>query len=267
LGCGIPVLEKSLGLKLSGFGGRQNVGVGIALPGVCSRTGGVVLSIVGSLDGVRLAGMPLAPTCGKNMSAHLCVEKNNFGMGTPGSSEPDVRNARRSGQSAVVEDKAAVLAGIVLGLGGEKAFCVRRAVNFTMIKDGFAVAEDEVDVALDVAVGKVLPGGDAGLAIGSAVATAGVESVLIAEEANIAEDGLIGRDQNGQRLRADGDLLMSGIPVVGEGEVLGAEVVSAYLGSGRVECAAGRASTLIEDDDGLGSVWIAAPKFDVWLRN
>src|ERR1700728_4941856 len=144
---------------------------------------------------------------------------------------------------------------------------MRSAMNLAVIKDRFAVAEYEIDIALDIAVGKVLASRNAGLAIGSAVATASVERVLIAEEANVAEDGSVGSDQRGQRLRPDGDLGVGGVPVVGEGEVLGAEVVAAYLGGGRVQCAAGSAGTFIEGDDGLGSVRIASSEFDVWLRD
>src|ERR1700683_2549533 len=144
---------------------------------------------------------------------------------------------------------------------------MRSAMNLAVIKDRFAVTENEIDIALDIAVGKVLASGNAGLAVGSAVATAGVERVLIAEKANVAEDGTIGSDQHRQRLRPDGDLGVGGVPVVGEGEVLGAEVVAAYLGSGRVQCASGSAGTLIESDDGLGSVRIAAAEFDVWLSD
>src|ERR1700733_11791867 len=134
-----------------------------------------------------------------------------------------------------------------------------------MVKDGFAIAEDEVDIALDIAMGKVLAGGGAGLAVGSAVAAAGVERVLVAEEANVAEDGLVGSDQHGQRLRTDRDLGVGGVPVVGEGEVLGAEVVGPNLSGGRVECAAGSPRTLIKDDDGPGRVLITTAEFDVGL--
>src|SRR5580704_6245449 len=109
--------------------------------------------------------MPLAPACWKNVSAHFRVEKNNFRVRPPRPAEPDIFGAGRGGQSAVVEYKSAVLGGIVLGLCGEEAFRVRGAVNFTVIEDGLAVAENEIDIALDVAVGKVLAGCDACLTV------------------------------------------------------------------------------------------------------
>src|ERR1700733_1277228 len=130
---------------------------------------------------------------------------------------------------------------------------MRSAMNLAVIKDRFAVAENEIDIALDIAVGKVLASGNAGLAVGSAVATAGVERVLIAEKANVAEDGSIGSDQHRQRLRPDGDLGVGGVPVVGEGEVLGAEVVAAYLGSGRVPMHAAMPSTCRRASTGSSS--------------
>jgi hypothetical protein len=92
----------------------------------------------------------------------LGVEKDDFGIGSPGPAEPHVGRPGSRGQGRVVEDEAAVLAGRVLGLGGEKTFGGGRAVNLAGVKDGPAVAEDEVQVAFDVAVGKVLARGRAG---------------------------------------------------------------------------------------------------------
>src|ERR1700722_14841513 len=179
-----------------------------------SGAGGVVLGIVNGFDRMGLARMPLAPACWKDVRPHLGVEKNNSSVGTPRAAEPDARSARCRGQRAVVEDKAAIFGGIVFGLGGEKSFGVGSAVNLAVVKNGFAVPENEVDVALNVAVSKVLAGGGGGLAIGRANSAASVERVLVAEEANVAEDGLIGSDQHGERLRADRHLGVSGVPVV-----------------------------------------------------
>ena len=59
--------------------------------------------------------------------------------------------------------------GIVLGLRGDEAAAVRRGVNLAVLEDGFAVAEDEVDVAGDVAIGEVLARGGAVLRVVAAV--------------------------------------------------------------------------------------------------
>src|ERR1700677_2904509 len=235
---GIPAIKKSFGLKLRCFRSREKLGVRFALAHMRTGSGGVVFSIVDRLNRVGFPRVPLAPACGKNVRAHLGVEKDHLRIRTPWPAKPDILRASRSRQRAVVEDKAAVLRRIVLRLGCEKPFGVRSAVNLAVIKDSFAVAENEIDIALDIAVREVLASRCAGLAVGSAVATAGVERVLIPKEANIIEDGLVGGDQHGQRLRADRHLRMRGVPIVGEGEVLGAEVIAAYFGGSRVQRAA-----------------------------
>src|SRR5580658_556066 len=198
--CGIPAIEKSLGLKLSGFVSRQKFGVGIALARACSGAAGVVFGIVSSFNRMRFARVPLAPACRYDVGAHLRIEKNNFGIWTPGPSEPDICSAGGSGQRAVVEDKTAVLSRIMLRLSSNKTFEVRSAVNLAVIKNRFAVSEDEINVALDVAMRKVLSRRNARFAVGRAVAAAGVERVLVAEKTHIAEHGFIDSDQYGQRL-------------------------------------------------------------------
>ena len=80
--------------------------------------GGVVFGIVGSFDRVGFSRVPLAPACGKNVTPHLGVEKNNLGVSSPRPSEPDVCNPGSGGQRAVVEDKATVRGRRMLRLGG-----------------------------------------------------------------------------------------------------------------------------------------------------
>jgi hypothetical protein len=63
--------------------------------------GPVVLGVVGSFQRMGFARVPLAPVCGKDLSAHLCVQKDDFGIGAPRSPKPDVGSARRSCQRAV----------------------------------------------------------------------------------------------------------------------------------------------------------------------
>ena len=64
---------------------------------------------------------------------------------------------------------------------GDVAPGVRGAVDLAMIEDSLGVAEEEVHIPFDVAVGKVLPRGNAVISIWSAVAAAGIDSVLVAQ--------------------------------------------------------------------------------------
>ncbi len=75
-------------------------------------------------------------------------------------------------------------------------------MDLAAVEDGFGIAEDKVDVALDVAVGEVLAGGvaDAGFAGRMADAGAGVEGVLIAEKTDVAEDFAVASEEQGDCL-------------------------------------------------------------------
>ena len=107
----------------------------------------------------------------------------------------------------MIEDKAGILSGVVLGLRRNKSALMRRAVNFAVVEDGFAVAEDEIDIPGDIAVGKILARGNAVLPVRSAVAAAGINRVLVAQQAHIVENGAVAGDQQGQSLRARRKLL------------------------------------------------------------
>lgn len=63
----IPAIEKGFRFKLRGLWLRKCFCVRIALAGVGARASGVVFSIIGRLNGVSLAWMPLAPALRKNV--------------------------------------------------------------------------------------------------------------------------------------------------------------------------------------------------------
>jgi hypothetical protein len=77
-GCGIPVVEKSLGLKLSGFASPQQFDVGIAFACVRSWAAGVVFGIVGGFNRMRVSRVPLAPACRHDMNPHLGKDRNQL---------------------------------------------------------------------------------------------------------------------------------------------------------------------------------------------
>src|SRR6478609_4647981 len=102
--------------------------------------------------------MPFAPACGINVVAHLGVEVEHGCIRAPWTAKKHLADhVGVGGELAAIDDKACVFLRIMLGLCCDKAALVRSAVNLAVIKDGFAIAEDEIDVAGDVAIGEILP--------------------------------------------------------------------------------------------------------------
>ena len=133
--------------------------------GVGSGAGGFVLGVVGGVEVVGVAGVPLAPSGGEDVGAHLGVHVDDGGVGAPGAGKPDVLLAGFGGEAAVVEDEGAVLVGAESALRGEvSAGVVEGGVDLAVVEEGVSVAVDEVDVTGDEAVGEVCSGrgGDAG---------------------------------------------------------------------------------------------------------
>ena len=69
-------------------------------------------------------------------------------------------------------------------------------MNLAVLEERERIAEDEVDIAFDVAIGEVLARGLARPLFGVAALAVGVEGVLVAEEAHVAEDGAVALDAN-----------------------------------------------------------------------
>ncbi len=94
------------------------------------------------------------------MVAHLGIEIDHGCIGAPRTAKKNLANhVLVGGELAAIDDKAGVLLRVMLGLRRDEAAFVRCGVNLAMIKDGFAIAEDEIDVAGDEAIGEILPGG------------------------------------------------------------------------------------------------------------
>ena len=89
--------------------------------------------------------------------AHLSVlRKITVANGRQGRPQPNVGNAGVCCQLAMVKDVGAVLLCVFLALRREKAAGMRSAADLAMIEERLGVAEDEIDIALDIAVGEVL---------------------------------------------------------------------------------------------------------------
>ena len=91
----------------------------------------------------------------------------------------------------MIENIAAGFVSVVLALRSQVDDFARDGVNLTMIEDSQGIAKDEVHVAFDVAVLKVLAGRDARAGLSLAGAARSVERVLRAKETDIAEDRAI----------------------------------------------------------------------------
>src|SRR5580658_713040 len=136
---------------------------------------------------MRLARMPFAPARWDDVIAHLGAQKNHLCVRTPRTPQPHACYAWVGRELAMAKDEAAVFIRIVLRLRCHEALRVRSVVNLAVIEDRFAVAEDEVHVARDVAMAEVLARGDARLAVGPTVAAAHINRVLIPQQAHIFE--------------------------------------------------------------------------------
>ena len=208
---------------------------GSARAGMRTRPGGVEFGIVHRLNRVRFAGMPLTPARRHNVITHFGIQKNHFGIRTPRTPQPHSGHAGVGSEPAVVEDKAAVLIRIMLGLSRDKALRVRGVVNLAVIEDRFAVAKDEIHVASDIAVSEILSRRDARLPIRPAIAAAQVDRILISQQTHVPKNGLVAGHKYGQRLRARRELRMRRIPVVREGQIFGKEIICVYLYRRRVQ--------------------------------
>src|SRR5215469_9949306 len=154
-----------------------------------------VFRIHGRFEIFRLAWMPLPPASSGNVVAHVTVCECHRRPGTPRAAQPHVMNSGRSGQPAVIEDERAVFARVMFALSRNVSALVRRAVNLAVLKPSLAIAENEVDVAFDVAILEVLARNRARLAVaGAAPFAADVQSVLVAEQAHVLEFRTVGRD-------------------------------------------------------------------------
>ena len=138
---------------------------------------------------MRFSRMPFSPAGRIDVVSYLRIEVDHCGIGPP---RPAKIHALRyvwvGSQCALVEDKARIFFRITLPLRSNKTFLMRCAVNLAAIENSFPVSEDEVNVPCDQAVREILPGRNAGLAVGSAVAAPDIDSVLVAKQAHVMED-------------------------------------------------------------------------------
>lgn len=254
------------GLKGAHLLRGKDLGMRIPLAWMRTLASRSVFGVESCIQRSRFAWMPFAPAGRINFFAHLRIEIDHGCIRPPWTAEKHVAFYIVVGsQFAPVDHEARIFIWIVLASGRDEAALMRRAVNLAMVENRFVVTEYKIDVSGDVAIGKILPRCNAILSVWSTVAAAGIDRVLVAEEANVMEDGPIASDQQCQRLGSGGELRMRPIEVALEGDVFREEIIGRYIHGSRVQCATVRTSAAIVDHHGFGRVRICAAKLNVRL--
>src|SRR3954447_5039657 len=152
-----------------------------------TRARRMILSIERSGQRRLAVVFPLVPALRHNLRSHFSIQENYGGVRAPRTAEIYLGRALLRRESAVVEDVAALLFRVMLALCREIDQRVRERVDLAAIEKRDRVAEDEIDVAFDVALGEILARRLARAPIAVAVLAVGVERVLIPEESDAAE--------------------------------------------------------------------------------
>ena len=101
---------------------------------------------------MRFSRMPLAPSCWLNVRVEHRIQKYYRGIRPPWPAEEYVFGSCIRGYTAVIKNIAACFLRIVLALGRQEYKLMRDGMNFTMFEHCFAIAENEIHIAFDVAV-------------------------------------------------------------------------------------------------------------------
>src|SRR5450759_4292415 len=121
------------------------------------RTAVLELAVTHRVHVVGLARVPLAPSRRLDVRAHLGIEKHHAGIRPPVTPQPHTGHPGRSRQFAPLEYERAVLPGGAFSLRRNVPDGVRRAPNLAAFEHRPGIAEDEIDVALNVAIHEILP--------------------------------------------------------------------------------------------------------------
>src|SRR5262249_18279662 len=144
--------------------------------------GGVELRVAGGFFGFGLP--PVVPAFGPDDRGHFGVEEDGAGVDAPGSAEIGFY-FRRASDFAVGEHETV---GLYVGRRSGGDIAVAQAMDVAFLEKGGGGAEDEIHVAGDVAVLKIM------------AAAIGENGVLPAEEAAMAEDGAVAVKTDGEGL-------------------------------------------------------------------
>src|SRR5262249_25318662 len=115
-----------------------------------------VLGVSCSLEASRFTRMPLSPAFIGDFCVEFAVQKYHGRVTPPGTAKKNYAHARIGRHTTLIEDISAHLLRIFLTLSGEHYFTVGNCVNHAAIECHPRISEDEIDVALDIAVREVL---------------------------------------------------------------------------------------------------------------
>src|SRR6478752_4821903 len=100
--------------------------------------------------------MPLRPASGINFLIQIAVEEYHGGIRSPGPAKEDLACLIVDGDAAMIKNVAALLFWISLALRRNISLRMRGHMDVAMIEDSLSVAENEINIAFNVAVVKVL---------------------------------------------------------------------------------------------------------------
>src|SRR5947207_3320256 len=104
--------------------------------------------------------VPLTPACGIDLGIQFTIQKYNGRVASPGPPQKDLADRRIGRHLAMVEHVAALLGRIMLALGREHDCRMGNGVNDAAIKYGLGITKDEIHVAFDVTILKILARGN-----------------------------------------------------------------------------------------------------------
>ena len=115
--------------------------------GGCTRTVVAIFPVARSLFVFSVA--PVVPAFWTDVFAHLAVDEERIGIGTPRATEVDLCGFGRSGESTLVEYIAILLSCRSRGCCD---VAIGFAVNFTVLKPSDGRTEDEIGGSLYIAI-------------------------------------------------------------------------------------------------------------------
>src|ERR1035438_6194680 len=211
----VGAAEENFGAEIAGFGGGERLRPLHAGGRVGAGTIGGVFGKPRTLFGGFF--VPVVPTLGADVVAHPAFQIHHARIVAPGAAQEYVVHAGIGRQPAVGEHEALRAIGHGAAFGGHVARAA--AVDLAMVEHRGGVAENEIDVAGDVAIDVIL------------AAAGGVKRVLHSQKPAVAEHGAVGVYRNRHRLRA-------GAVGVFEGDILRLELVGVDIDGGAEEGAA-----------------------------
>src|SRR5258708_31889889 len=135
--------------------------------------------------------MPLVPAGRIDLFVKLAVQKHHGCVWPPRTSQEYFADIILRCNPAVIKNIAACLLRIMLALRRNHAFFVRDNMNQAVVEDRQGIAKDEIDISFNVTIAEILARRDTWAGVRFTRPGCGKQSVLCAQEANVAENGAV----------------------------------------------------------------------------